>query len=135
MHMEEPQDATQDGSGILMSQDLQPIETEATDLDAPKILRNMSWWGSCDESLLLNQASTLEGTPSRLGVAIAEAREAVAQYILAATSVPEEERGWKCFLAFDRMLFAELQVGTSGVQAVTVNDRVAVRLHDFWAGS
>ena len=40
----------------------------AADFAQSQILKNMSWWDSHGEDLLLNQACTLTGTPSQLNV-------------------------------------------------------------------
>ena len=107
-------------------------------------LKNLSWWTNEGNSLadayvgtdalLLNQAASLTDVPGSLQLAIGEAREAVAQAVLAAAT-PELELGaWRCFLAFDRMLFGELKDGTDHEQRRSVADRVSARLHDFWEG-
>ena len=109
--------------------------------DGPRSLCNLEWWSGAGadalgclytstDALLLNQAATLQDAPSSLKVAIGEAREAAAQAILGAISDDDELGTWRCFLAFDRMIFGEL-FEKGEVQQHTVAERVASRLRDF----
>ncbi|CAK0863374.1 unnamed protein product [Prorocentrum cordatum] len=114
-------------------------------LPEPGILHRMSWWSAAGasamgearasiDSLLANLASTLDGVPNSLALAISEAREAVSTYILQATSEAEALGGWRCLLCVDRMLFGGLHAGRGSVADTTVTAKVSERLQDFWAG-
>ena len=114
-----------------------PMQEESLvqeDFSAERALQNMEWWERLVDDGLLNQAATLSDVPGSLVVAVGEAREAVAQYTLTATSANQAAAGWKCFLAMDRLLFGELKNPVAEEQHSKVSERVAERLHDFWAG-
>ena len=123
---------------------VQEESEEHQEPDGLRSLRNLEWWGgsgadglgclyTSTDALLLNQAATLQDAPGSLKVAIGEAREAAAQAVLDAISDVDVLGAWRCFLAFDRMIFGEL-FEKGEVQQHTVAERVASRLQDFWAG-
>ena len=58
----------------------------------------------------------------------------MAQAILDAPSEQMRLGAWRCFLAFDRMIFGELRDGGDNEQKRSVADRLSARLQDFWAG-
>ena len=146
-----PADASMGGSaeqdaaeGNMQSPDIE-VTPSAVVLPEPGVLHHMSWWSAPGasamgeaytsiDSLLTNLASTLDGVPNSLALAIGEAREAVSTYILQATSEAEALGGWRCLLCMDRMLFGELHVGRGGDADTTVTAKVSERLQDFWAG-
>ena len=126
-----------------------PEGTDGIDQDEGSIghdggIKNLAWWTSegnaladihvSTEALLLNQAASLTDVPGSLLLAVGEAREAVAQAVLDAATPAIELGAWRCFLAFDRMLFGELKDGADHEQRRSVADRVSARLHDFWEG-
>ena len=62
------------------------------------------------------------------------AREAVAQAIADSLSDEDELGAWRCFLAFDRLIFGQFLDSKRDEQHQSVAARVADRLRDFWAG-
>ena len=94
-----------DGGDIHMGSASQeaPLGTEGDDeewqhpLDADE-LRNLSWWDSPPHDMFRDSVASLLDVPGSLVLGIAQAREAVAEAILAASSRPEELRAWRLFL-------------------------------------
>ncbi|CAK0858984.1 unnamed protein product [Prorocentrum cordatum] len=99
-------------------------------------LRHLERWsGSPPEALgrLYNSTEALQDVPGSLKLAVGKARGASAQAVLNATTDETKLGAWKCFLAFDRMIFGEL-FEEGRVLSRSVAERVAGRLRYFWDG-